>query len=200
MKPPAFQFYARDWLSSTLGMPWDVAGVYIHLLAWSWDNGPLPNSPTWRRRILGPEAKRLWNAIKTKWKREKNGWINARLEHQREQQATFRARSEKGAAARWQASPKQMPKRSSASASASASSSSDQNTPAAQRPVSALTFKTYVAIASRILKQTAELDLDAGTLAEELKRAYAKARIPYDATIVGKALEAAQHGRMRRRA
>jgi uncharacterized protein YdaU (DUF1376 family) len=200
MKPPAFQFYARDWLSSTLGMPWDVAGVYIHLLAWSWDNGPLPNDPKWRARIIGADAQRLWTALKPRWNRTKKGYINPRLEHQREQQATFRARSEKGAAARWQASRKQMPKRSSASASASASSSLDQNTPAAQRPVSALTFKTYVAIASRVLKQTADLDLDGGTLAEELKREYAKARIPYDATVVAKAIEAAQHGRVRRRA
>jgi uncharacterized protein YdaU (DUF1376 family) len=200
MKPPAFQFYARDWLSSTLGMPWDVAGLYIHLLAWSWDNGPLPNDPKWRARIIGADAQRLWTALKPRWNRTKKGWINPRLEMQREAQASFALRGEKGAKARWQASAKHMANRWPASASASASSSADQNTPAAKRPVSALTFKTYVAIASRILKQTADLDLDAGTLAEELKREYAKARIPYDATLVAKAIEAAQHGRAKRRA
>ena len=71
MKPPAFQFYARDWLSSTLGMPWDVAGVYIHLLAWSWDNGPLPDDAKWRARVLGsstPQAHaRLWKAVCSRW-------------------------------------------------------------------------------------------------------------------------------------
>lgn len=58
-------------------------------------------------------------------------------------------------------------------------------------------FKVYAAIAGRVLKQTEDLGLDDGSLAEELKREYAKAQIPYDATMVAKAIEAAQHVRRR---
>lgn len=193
MKPPAFQFYARDWLSSTLGMPWEVAGVYIHLLAWSWDNGPLPKSSTWRRRVIGPDAGRLWNVVKKRWKKTKDGWINERLELQRRGQMTFALRGEKGAKVRWQASSKHIAKRWPASASASA----EDLKPAAARPVP---FRVYVAIASRVLKQTADLELDDGAVAEELKRACAKQGLPYDSTTVRKALEAAQVARTRRRA
>jgi len=195
MKPPAFQFYARDWLSSTLGMPWDVAGLYIHLLAWSWDNGPLPKSAIWRRRVIGPDAVRLWNGVKKRWKKTKDGWINERLEHQRRGQMTFASRGEKGAKARWQASPKHMPNRWPASASASASA--DLNKPAAARPVH---FRVYAAIAGKVLKQTEDLDLAPSEIAEEFKRACAKQELPYDATITTKALDAAQAARTRRRA
>jgi hypothetical protein len=62
-------------------------------------------------------------------------------------------------------------------------------------------FRVYAAIAARVLTETADLDLDPGTLAEELKRAYAKQLLPYDATIVQKAMDAAQvAARARRRA
>jgi len=61
-------------------------------------------------------------------------------------------------------------------------------------------FKVYAAIAARVLKATEDLDLDSGTLAEELKREYAKAEIPYDSGLVAKALEAAQYLRAKRRA
>lgn len=58
-------------------------------------------------------------------------------------------------------------------------------------------FKVYAAIAGRVLKETEDLGLDDGSLAEELKREYAKAQIPYDAGLVAKAIEAAQHVRRR---
>ena len=187
MRPPAFQFYARDWLSSTLGMPWDVAGVYIHLLAWSWDNGPLPKSSIWRRRVIGPDAVRLWNAVKRRWKKTKDGWINERLEHQRSGQMTFARRGEKGAKARWQASPKHMPNRWPASASASASA---VHKPAAPRPVP---FRVYAAIAREAVK-TAQTD-DLGDLAEQFKTACAKQGVPYDASITTKAIQTATRRR-----
>ena len=74
----------------------------------------------------------------------------------------------------------------------------DQDPPAA--PVRTPAFKVYVTIASRLLDQTEDLDLDAGTFAEEFKRACAKQQLPYDATIVQKATDAARAGRARRRA
>lgn len=198
MKPPAFQFYARDWLSSTLGMPWDVAGLYIHLLAWSWDNGPLPDDGKWRQRVIGQADGKLWAAVRSRWTKTPDGWINPRLERQREIQASFRKRGRKGANARWQPSPKHVANRRPASASSSASA--DINKPAAAQPVSAPPFKVYNAIATRVLAETADLDLDVGTLVEEIKRACAKQAVPYNATIVHKAMDAAQTARARRRA
>jgi hypothetical protein len=76
----------------------------------------------------------------------------------------------------------------------------DTYKPAASRPVHSPPFKVYAAIAARVLTQTADLDLDPATLTEELKREFAKAEIPYDATLVGKALEAAQYVLAKRRA
>jgi len=195
MKPPAFQFYARDWLSSTLGMPWEVAGVYIHLLAWSWDNGPLPKSSVWRRRVIGPDAVRLWHGVKKRWKKTKDGWINERLEQQRREQITFALRGEKGAKVRWQASAKHMPKRWPASASSSAV---DQDQPAASRPVSVPSFKAYKAIAYQAIDEEPTDDL--GAIAERFKTICAKQQIPYDSRITQKAVDAARMTRARRQA
>lgn len=61
-------------------------------------------------------------------------------------------------------------------------------------------FKVYAAIAGRILKQTEDLDLDPGALAEEFKRACARQGLEYHAGIVQKAMDAAQAVRARRRA
>lgn len=194
MKPPAFQFYARDWLSSTLGMPWDVAGLYIHLLAWSWDNGPLPDDARWRQRVIGQADGKLWAALRSRWTKTPNGWINPRLERQREIQASFRLRGKKGAEARWQPSPKHVANRRPASTSSSASAESK---PAASQPAP---FRVYAAVAAKVLKQTEDLELDPGTLAEELKRACAKQGLEYDAGIITKAMDAAQTARARKRA
>lgn len=218
-KPPAFQFYARDWLSSTLGLPWDVAGVYIHLLAWSWDNGPLPNDAQWRQRVIGPEEKRLWNAVKKRWKKSRNGWINPRLEHQREMQKNFSDHAKKAADFRWferemgakvsinrayaqsmpnprsRASVEHMP--GACSSSSSASSSSDQDQPVAARPVYVTPFKMYCAIARRIL-EAAGTDADLGELAEQFKSACAGQQIPYDGEITRKAIDAVINARKRR--
>lgn len=210
-KPPAFQFYARDWLSSTLGMPWDVAGVYIHLLAWSWDNGPLPNDPRWRARIIGPEAKRLWSEVQPRWRRSARGWINPRLERQRELQAHYRERAHKGAEQRWhqaasidQAHAKSMLggerqaslKHVLNGCSSSASASSDQDQPVAPRPVYMPPLKAYFAIAKRLI--AAAPDADLGELAAQFKAACADQRIVYDGEITRKAIDAVLHARRRR--
>lgn len=61
-------------------------------------------------------------------------------------------------------------------------------------------FNVYAAIAAKVLAQTADLGLDPGAVAEEVKRACAKQDLPYNATIVQKAMDAAQVARARRRA
>ena len=103
---------------------------------------------------------------------------------------TFALRGEKGAKVRWQASPKHMANRWPASASAS----SKDLKPAAARPVP---FRVYAAIATKVLKETEDLDLAPSEIAEEFKRACAKQGLEYPAPTTQRALDAAQAARRR---
>lgn len=63
-KPPAFLFYAKDWLTSetVLRMSEEDEGLYIRLLAHSWnsaDPGTLPGTPELIGRLLGKNSRRI---------------------------------------------------------------------------------------------------------------------------------------------
>ena len=94
------QFYVKDWLSSTLGMSAESKGAYIDMLAWSWDNGPLPNDETSRARIAGLSIKRfrkVWPQLQLKWSLSGSVLVNARLESQRASLRAYRDKqAEKG--------------------------------------------------------------------------------------------------------
>lgn len=100
MSAPAFQFYPKEWFISTAALGPEARGVYIQFLAWSWDNGPLPISEEGRANIGGVTVKRLksiWLAIGRKWHRSKGGYVNPRLERQREELQSYRKKqAEKG--------------------------------------------------------------------------------------------------------
>lgn len=108
-KPPAFQFYVKEWMSSTKGMPLDVKGAYMDLLAWAWDNGPVPDDAMWRRTFWGvtPSVSlRIWSMLRTKWvPTDHGGLVNPRLEQQRASLQDFitqqSERGKAGAEARW---------------------------------------------------------------------------------------------------
>lgn len=101
-KPPAFQFYAKDFLVGTMEMSLAELGAYIRLLAWSWDKGPVPEDEGRRAKILGVSRLALgkvWPGISDKWASSEGGLINRRLERQRADQEDFRqAKSEAGKA------------------------------------------------------------------------------------------------------
>lgn len=63
-RPPAFQFYPRDWLAdaAVIAMPCAARGAYINLLAACWIEGSLPVDPVALRRIAGAEIEE-WKAI-----------------------------------------------------------------------------------------------------------------------------------------
>jgi hypothetical protein len=63
-KPPAFQFYAKDWLSSSNVriMSWSAKGVFIELLALCWDNEGLPLDQKVLRRMAGV-APQTWKIV-----------------------------------------------------------------------------------------------------------------------------------------
>jgi uncharacterized protein YdaU (DUF1376 family) len=107
-KPPAFQFYAKDFLVGTMEMSLLEIGAYAKLLAWSWDNGPVPADERKRAMILGiteRSLRSLWDGIANKWASTPAGYVNERLERQRTLLAEFTERQSQrgsaGAAERW---------------------------------------------------------------------------------------------------
>jgi uncharacterized protein YdaU (DUF1376 family) len=216
---PAFQLYAGDWLGSTLAMAWEIKGIYIDLLCWSWENGPLPNDPRWRQRMIGGTAHavaRRWAALKSRWKLTPRGWVNPRLERQRQLQAAFRTRAKKAAAARWehlesdrirvhppsiaQASPQASRKHMLGACSSSSSSEDlkDRRAPAADPPGDAVAFRVYCAIAGCAL-DAAPATADLGELAARFKTICAKSQITCDVDTPRKALDAVIRARGNRR-
>ena len=49
MKPPAFQFYPKDWLGSRRVslLPIEAEGAYIRALCYCWDYGSIPILKHW---------------------------------------------------------------------------------------------------------------------------------------------------------
>jgi len=100
---PAFQFYPKEFLSSSkvMAMSLTERGAYITLLSVEWLDGSLPNSPGGLARILGlsePRFRKLWGGVLSACFIERDGrLVNARLEDERRKQIAFRQRqSENG--------------------------------------------------------------------------------------------------------
>lgn len=103
-KAPAFQFYASNFLTGTNDMSVEEVGIYIRLLATSWDKGPLPVEPSRLARIAGAEIEqfvRSWQVVRRKWKKTRAGYVNERLEQQREAREAFAAKQAINAKKRW---------------------------------------------------------------------------------------------------
>lgn len=67
-KPPAFQFYAKDWLTSkaVIAMTPTQRGYYIMLLAHAWDSdnpGELENNPNLLWRLAGAGSKKEFDKV-----------------------------------------------------------------------------------------------------------------------------------------
>lgn len=99
-KAPAFQFYAADFLVGTLEMTLEEIGLYIKLLALSWDKGPLPVDTTRLARLAGiteQDFNALWAAVGDKWAKTPDGYVNPRMEEQRrEREAYAQRQAERG--------------------------------------------------------------------------------------------------------
>lgn len=91
---PAFQFYARDFLVGTMPMTTAQVGLYIRALAYSWDAGPLTtDTDELARTLLCPvaEFRKLWPVVVRKFEQTDAGFVNRRLEQEREKQEAYRA-------------------------------------------------------------------------------------------------------------
>ena len=90
---PWFPFYATDFLSGPIsGLSDEAQLAWIRLRAWSWVNGPLPESAAARARLAGVSTRKL-GAL---WKEGLGGhfaqqadqtWVDPELEQLRERQA-----------------------------------------------------------------------------------------------------------------
>ena len=113
-KPPAFQFYPKDWLSDAdvICMTFAQKGAYITLLCYCWLEGQLPNNDDYIRKLLGnvPKWKSLWNGIKHKFEVEGDFLVQPRLEYERMKQEEYRKKKsvagKKGMEKRWGKHPK----------------------------------------------------------------------------------------------
>lgn len=101
-KPPAFQFYPRDWLGSmrVAEMSLEEEGAYIRLLCYCWNNGSVPADPEACARVIGKGACKAV-AIKVlvmfdQHPTESDRLIHERLEEEREKQRLWREKSAKG--------------------------------------------------------------------------------------------------------
>ena len=95
MNPPAFQFYADDFLAGTMDMDQAEVGAYIRLLCVQWNRGSLPVEPSRVARLAGGSVS---DHVLGKFPTCDDGLRrNRRLEVEREKQAVFRKKQrEKG--------------------------------------------------------------------------------------------------------
>lgn len=141
-KSPAFSFYAKDFLTGTATMSLTERGAYVTLLAHEWDAGVVPLAPAARARVLGctPTHERaIWNTLSAKFSRRQDGFINLRLEEERQKQIDRRQKlaengskgGDKTAANKkqlLQQEPQQTDQQNSSLASSSSASEKDFNT------------------------------------------------------------------------
>jgi len=115
MKPPAFQFYADDFLAGTAEMTAEEVGAYIRLLCHQWTKGGIPNDESRVARMAGiahtePNGVAIGSPslryVLAKFVASEDGMLrNARLERVRAEQDDFRKKQaqngQKGAEKRW---------------------------------------------------------------------------------------------------
>lgn len=111
-KPPAFQFYAKDFLTGTTAMSNAATGAYIRLLCHAWDGNPictLPDDDYALFKLSGADSKEEWNSYKAavlaKFRKVDSRLVNDRLmeyfKELAEHHTAMSERGKKGAAARY---------------------------------------------------------------------------------------------------
>lgn len=95
-RPPAFQFYADDFLAGTFSMSNEERGLYITLLCRQWTQGYVTTDEV--SRLGSTVVQPSLNHVLTKFKPDETGKLrNERLERERCKQNAFRAnQAEKG--------------------------------------------------------------------------------------------------------
>ena len=111
MKPPAFQFYPSDFLSSTSEMTAEEVGVHIRLLCHQWIKGGLPNDDGRLMSMAGQCQASSVAYAKTRFGLCDDGQLrHPRLEAERSKQEAFREKQAINGAKRWPEHAKPNPK------------------------------------------------------------------------------------------
>lgn len=100
-KPPAFQFYPKDWLTSekVMSMTLEQQGAYMNLLCHAWINEGLPNDDAILARLSGMGDAWLKGGsrlVRGCFKLKGDRLINEKQESIRENQKTWREKSRLG--------------------------------------------------------------------------------------------------------
>jgi len=107
--PPAFQFYAADFLTATAELTDEEVGIYLRLLLNQWINGSIPGEMRRMAMLISAGHERLekemWPLIGQKFTKGEDGrYRNDRLELVRKEQEEYREKKriagEKSGAAR----------------------------------------------------------------------------------------------------
>lgn len=109
--PPAFQFYATDFLSDApvMAMTLEERGAYITLLCVAWTEQGIPADHRKLARVLHVSTRRfaaIWEAMEACWRPDGEGrLVNPRMESIREEMRrrskVASAAGSAGARARW---------------------------------------------------------------------------------------------------
>lgn len=86
-KPPAFQFYAQDFLTGVMYLTNEEIGIYIKMLAKQWTDGKIP-----KKRLgflVGIEWNSFSDELKNKFVEYGDFLVNTRLEKERDKKDAF---------------------------------------------------------------------------------------------------------------
>lgn len=98
-KSPGFTFYPDSWLGGTAIMGWAQKGLYMEMLATSWLHGLLDVCQFRDALRIVPDSeddKMMLRVLASKYVEKDGGFINERLEEERDKQAKRRASGAKG--------------------------------------------------------------------------------------------------------
>lgn len=99
-RSPAFQFYADDFLSGTMTMTNEERGAYIALLCVQWSKGHVSQMDFDRMTLAMPSHSQA--ICQEKFQKDADGLMrNARLEMERQKQASYRKKQSEIANIRW---------------------------------------------------------------------------------------------------
>lgn len=100
MKPPAFQFYAAEYLADehVQLMTLEEEGAYIRLLAFCWREGSIPQDITALSRLCKGASTTVLTTVVKRFKPIENGQrlVHPRLENERKKQQEWREKSALG--------------------------------------------------------------------------------------------------------
>jgi uncharacterized protein YdaU (DUF1376 family) len=222
-RPPAFQFYPKDFLSDGVvsRMSATATGCYIRLLCHCWLEGGMPNDLKEIKKLARYDGSR-WGSV---WRQCREAfvlhagttWVQPRLEEERAKQAEFRAKKQKAglAGGKQKASnalANQLAKpTSSSSSSVQEERTKKERTGAAPPPENSRTVENLLKtpkpatrlsrallVVTRLVHEAWDRGSGNGTLTEDVKKLCAQHHIPYDSALVGRAIDSARVQRQRK--